>query len=75
MVAAHDYASIDDILKKAADAGEAPLIVICDELSDPHNLGAIIRTGGVRRRARGHYSEAQKRGSDRCGRQGIGGRS
>ena len=44
MVAAHDYASIDDILKKAADAGQAPLIVICDELSDPHNLGAIIRT-------------------------------
>ena len=35
MVAAHDYASIDDILKKAADAGESPLIVICDELSDP----------------------------------------
>ncbi len=44
MVAAHDYASIDDILKKARDAGEPPLIVICDELSDPHNLGAIIRT-------------------------------
>ena len=44
MVAAHDYASIDDILKKAQDAGEPPLIVICDELSDPHNLGAIIRT-------------------------------
>ena len=44
MVAAHDYASIDDILKKAQDAGEPPLIVICDELSDPHNIGAIIRT-------------------------------
>ena len=44
MVAAHDYASIDDILKKAQDSGEPPLIVICDELSDPHNLGAIIRT-------------------------------
>ena len=44
MVAAHAYASIDDILQKAADAGEPPLIVICDELSDPHNLGAIIRT-------------------------------
>ena len=44
MVAAHDYASIDDILQKAQDAGEPPLIVICDELSDPHNLGAIIRT-------------------------------
>ena len=44
MVAAHAYASIEDILQKAADAGEPPLIVICDELSDPHNLGAIIRT-------------------------------
>ncbi|MFR6377704.1 MAG: RNA methyltransferase substrate-binding domain-containing protein [Oscillospiraceae bacterium] len=35
MVAAHDYASIDDILKKAQDAGRTLLIVICDELSDP----------------------------------------
>ncbi len=44
MVAAHDYASLDDILNRAREAGESPLIVICDELSDPHNLGAIIRT-------------------------------
>lgn len=44
MVAAHDYASLDDILNRARAAGESPLIVICDELSDPHNLGAIIRT-------------------------------
>ena len=44
MVAAHSYATIDDILSRAAARGEAPLIVICDELSDPHNLGAIIRT-------------------------------
>ncbi len=43
-VAAHEYASVDDILDLAAQRGEAPLIVICDELSDPHNLGAIIRT-------------------------------
>ena len=43
-VAAHEYASVDDILDLAARRGEAPLIVICDELSDPHNLGAIIRT-------------------------------
>ncbi len=43
-VAAHDYASVDDILARAENRGEAPLIVICDELSDPHNLGAIVRT-------------------------------
>ena len=44
LAAAREYASIDDILQVAADRGEAPLIVICDELSDPHNLGAIIRS-------------------------------
>ena len=43
-VAAHEYASVDDILARAEQRGEAPLIVICDELSDPHNLGAILRT-------------------------------
>ena len=44
LVAAHMYYSIDDILEEAASRGEAPLIVICDELSDPHNLGAILRS-------------------------------
>lgn len=43
-VAAHEYASLEDILALAESRGEAPLIVLCDELSDPHNLGAIIRT-------------------------------
>ena len=44
LAAAREYFAIDDILQEAADRGEAPLIVICDELSDPHNLGAILRS-------------------------------
>jgi len=44
LAAAHEYASIEDILQVAADRGENPLIVICDELTDPHNLGAILRS-------------------------------
>ena len=44
LTAAHDYYSIDDILEEAAQRGENALIVICDELSDPHNLGAIMRS-------------------------------
>ena len=44
LAAAHEYATIDDILQEAADRGQAPLIVICDELTDPHNLGAIMRS-------------------------------
>ena len=45
LAAAREYFSVDDILETAAQRGEAPLIVICDELSDPHNLGAILRSG------------------------------
>ena len=44
VAAAQAYASVEDILQRAADKGEKPLIVVCDEISDPHNLGAIIRT-------------------------------
>ena len=44
LAAAHEYATIDEILEEAASRGQAPLIVICDELSDPHNLGAIMRS-------------------------------
>ena len=43
-VAAHEYVSVEEILERAAQKGEAPLLVILDELSDPHNFGAILRT-------------------------------
>ena len=42
--AAHSYAQVDDIFALAEQRGEQPFIIICDELEDPHNLGAIIRS-------------------------------
>ncbi len=44
LAAAREYFTLDDLLEEAASRNEAPLLVICDELSDPHNLGAILRT-------------------------------
>ena len=44
VAAVREYATVDDILNAAREKGEAPLIVVFDELSDPHNLGAVIRT-------------------------------
>ena len=44
LAAVREYVSVEDILADAAAKGEQPLLVVCDEISDPHNLGAILRT-------------------------------
>ena len=47
VVAAYDYAEVEDILEKAREKGEAPFIFLLDNIEDPHNLGAIIRTANL----------------------------
>lgn len=42
--AVHEYAEVEDILALAEERGESPFLIVADELEDPHNLGAIIRT-------------------------------
>lgn len=44
LAAVREYCSVSDILAIASERNEAPFILLCDEISDPHNLGAVIRT-------------------------------
>lgn len=44
VAACREYATLDDLFAAAQEKGEPPFLVICDELEDPHNLGAVVRT-------------------------------
>lgn len=45
--AAYEYAEVEDILKKATQKEEPPFVILLDNIEDPHNLGAIIRTANL----------------------------
>ena len=45
--AAYEYAEVEDIFERAAARNEDPFIIILDNIEDPHNLGAIIRTANL----------------------------
>ena len=47
IAAAYTYASVEEILQKAEDKGEPPFVFLLDNIEDPHNLGAIIRTANL----------------------------
>lgn len=47
VMAAFEYAEIDDLFAKAEEKEEDPFFILCDEIEDPHNLGAIIRTANL----------------------------
>ena len=47
MAASYEYAPVEDILEKAREKGEAPFIFVLDNIEDPHNLGAMIRTANL----------------------------
>ena len=64
---AYEYAHADDLLERAAEAKEPALIVALDSVTDPRNLGAVVRSRGRLRRPRRADPRASRRRHDRLG--------
>ena len=46
-IAAYEYSTVEEILARAEEKGEPPFLILLDNVEDPHNLGAIIRTANL----------------------------
>ena len=57
--AAYTYAEVEDILQQAKEKGEPPFVFLLDNIEDPHNLGAIIRTANYRPGKASRYSNGK----------------
>ncbi|NCC67520.1 MAG: 23S rRNA (guanosine(2251)-2'-O)-methyltransferase RlmB [Clostridia bacterium] len=75
LTAMREYCTVADILEIASQRGEDPFVIVCDEISDPHNLGAVIRTAeaagahGIiipKRRSAGVTSIVEKTSAGAC---------
>lgn len=47
IAAAYEYSTVEEILQRAREKGEDPFLILLDNIEDPHNLGAIIRTANL----------------------------
>lgn len=65
MAAVHAFSEVEDIFALAESRNEPPFILVCDEIADPHNLGAILRTAECAGRTRRCHPEAPSVGLTR----------
>lgn len=72
LAAVKEYAQLDDLFRAAEEKGEAPFFILCDELEDPHNLGAILRTAECAGAPWCDCAGTAQRRSFVCGGKGIG---
>lgn len=69
--AAYEYSEVSDMLELARKKGEDPFLILLDNIEDPHNLGAIIRTANLAGRTRCHHPQTKSRRTDSHRRQNL----